>query len=102
MSELSLTMSDTESSNVPSAGIFSPASTSTMSPTTMSRRGTWVMAPLRITFTGMSSLNLLSISNFLFALNSRMKPITVASIIATKMPAGSRNTCSPLSSENTS
>jgi undecaprenyl diphosphate synthase len=32
------------------------------------------------------------ISNFLFAFTSRIKPIPVASIIATKMPVGSKNT----------
>ena len=56
VSVLSSTFKLLAESSVPSAGTSSPVSSRTKSPTTISRRGTEWLCPLRTTRTGMSSL----------------------------------------------
>jgi len=102
VSVLSLMLSDTESTRLPSAGTSSPVSRITTSPTTMSRRATCVMFPSRTTVTAASSFIWLSISNFLLAFSSMTNPITVASVTARKMPSGSRNAFPPALSQKAS
>ena len=83
----------------PSAGISSPTSTNTMSPTTMSRRATSTTLPSRHTFTGCSSLRAVSTLNFFAASRSKMKPMVVARKMAMNMPIVS--TKSPSTNANT-
>ena len=63
----SSTLSCTASNSSPSAGTSSPVFSTTMSPTTMLRRGTSVVFDWRITSTGSSSFTWLSMANSLSA-----------------------------------
>ena len=82
----SFTCKEMASSSSPSAGISSPVSRITISPTTISLRGTSCTRPLRITFTNVSSLTAFSKSNFLLASYSKKKPIPVANRMAAIIP----------------
>ena len=86
------------SSKCPSAGISSPVSKTTISPTTTSFFGIWQIFPSRITFTKISSLTVFKISNALFAFTSKKKPTQLASMIAKKMPIGSKKAVKPFAS----
>ena len=94
----SFTCSDTASSSVPSAGISSPVPKTTMSPTTTSFLGTSWMLPFRITLTMMSSFTVFKMSKALFAFISNTKPTQLASMMAKKIPIGSRNAEMPFAS----
>ncbi|CCY64934.1 unknown [Prevotella sp. CAG:1124] len=83
-----------DSISVPSAGISSPTSMITTSPTTMSLRATSTTLPSRRTFTGDSSPRAVSTLNFFAASISNQKPIVVARTMARIMPTLSIN--SPL------
>ena len=71
VSDDSLTSRFSDSSSSQSAGTSSPVSTMTMSPTTMSRRATWLTLSLRMTFTGVSSFTLLRLWKVFSLLRSR-------------------------------
>ena len=82
----SFTCKEIASINSPSAGISSPVSSTTISPTTISRLGISCMFPLRRTFMCISSLTWFNNSNFLLASISNQKPTPVARNIAKKIP----------------
>ena len=82
----SFTDRERASASSPSAGISSPVSSKTRSPQTISLFGISVITPSLITFTGVSSLTLLRMSNFLLASISNQNPTPVARNIAKKIP----------------
>ena len=75
-----------DSISVPSAGISSPTSIMTTSPTTTSFRAISTTLPSRLTFTGDSSPRAVSTLNFFAASISNQKPIVVARTMARMMP----------------
>ena len=97
VSEDSSTFSDTDCSSWMSAGISSPVSMNTRSPTTTSLRCMVVGWPSRTTFTCCSSFTWLSRLNSRSAFSSKMNAMPVARTMAMRMPIGSKNTPMPLS-----
>ena len=91
----SLTVRFRDSSSLQSAGISSPCSKITMSPTTMSRRGIWQILLFRIVLTGVSSLTSLSDWNVFSFLRSKKNATPVAKSNATMIPIGSKNVDNP-------
>ena len=88
----SLTWRETASSSSPSAGISTPVFNTRISPTTTSFLGISVTCPSRMTCTRSSSLTWFRISKALLAFTSNQKPMPVASMMATKIPIGSKKT----------
>ena len=86
---------DCASSKIPSAGTSSPVPKSTISPTTISLRGTSITLPSRITVTMTSSFTAFSTSNARAAFTSKRKPIVLARRMAKNIPSGSRKAEKP-------
>ena len=95
VSEDSSTLNTTAERSSPSAGIFAPVLSRTMSPTTISRFGMFVGLPSLITSTSSSSSTWFSMAKALFALSSKKNAKPVASKIAMKIPTGSKKTFVP-------